>query len=159
MASDRGRLPSEKNAPVIARPRRESARLDTFCAAARPNRNEPASPWEEIMAAEIDATLELARPAGRKMPTLVVADQQEIAGAGIEALLQAGGHNVIARCSHEDELLRFVEAHRPDIILLAKTSWARSCGFGPATARQQSSSCSKSATPRICRTWMWTEFC
>ena len=72
------------------------------------------------MAAEIDATLELARPAGRKMPTLVVADQQEIAGAGIEAVLQAGDHNVIARCSHEDELLRFVEAHRPDIILLAE---------------------------------------
>ena len=54
------------------------------------------------------------------MPALVVADQQEIEGAGIEALLQAGGLNVITRCSHEDELLRFVEAHRPDIILLAE---------------------------------------
>ena len=72
------------------------------------------------MVTEIDGTLELARPAGRKMPTLVIANQHEIAGAGIEALLQAGGHNVIARCSHEDELLRFVEAHRPDIILLAE---------------------------------------
>ena len=60
------------------------------------------------------------RPAGRKMPALVIANRHEIAGAGIEALLQAGGHNVIARCSHEDELLRFVEAHRPDIILLAE---------------------------------------
>jgi hypothetical protein len=75
-------------------------------------------------------TLELARPAGRKMPTLAVAHRHElavahrhelavahrheIAGAGIEAILQAGGHSVIARCSHEDELLRFVEAHRPD---------------------------------------------
>ena len=72
------------------------------------------------MATEIDDTLASARPAGRKMPTLVIADQHEIAGAGIEALLQAGGYNVIARCSHEDELLRFVEAYRPDIILLAE---------------------------------------
>jgi two-component system nitrate/nitrite response regulator NarL len=72
------------------------------------------------MVTEIDGTLELARPAGRKMPTLVIADQQEIAGAGIEAILQAGGHNVIARCSHEDELLRFVEAYRPDMIILAE---------------------------------------
>jgi DNA-binding NarL/FixJ family response regulator len=73
------------------------------------------------MATEIvDGTLELARPAGGKRPRLVVADQQEIAGAGIEAILKAAGHNVIARCSHEDELLRFGEAHRPDIILLAE---------------------------------------
>src|SRR4051812_47270767 len=72
------------------------------------------------MVTEIDGTLELARLAGRKMPTLVVADQQEIAGAGIEAILQAGGHNVIARCSHEDELLRFVEVYRPDMIIRAE---------------------------------------
>jgi two-component system nitrate/nitrite response regulator NarL len=72
------------------------------------------------MAAEIDDTLELARCAGRKMPTLVIANRHDIAGAGIEILLQAGGHNVIARCLHEDELLRIVEAHRPDIILLAE---------------------------------------
>jgi DNA-binding NarL/FixJ family response regulator len=72
------------------------------------------------MATEIDGTLESARPAGRKMPGLVIANRHEIAGAGIEALLQAGGYSVIARCSHEDELLRFVEAHRPDIILLAE---------------------------------------
>src|SRR5262245_23997327 len=65
-------------------------------------------------------TLESARPAWRKMPALVIANRHEIAGAGIEALLQAGGYSAIARCSHEDELLRFVEAHRPDIILLAK---------------------------------------
>jgi len=72
------------------------------------------------MATEIDGTLELARPAGRKMPSLVIANRHEITGAGIEALLQAGGYSVIARCSHEDELLRFVAAHRPDIILLAE---------------------------------------
>src|SRR5262245_9404020 len=72
------------------------------------------------MDTEIDGTLESARPAGRKMPALVIANRHEIAGAGIEAILQAGGYSVIARCSHEDELLRFVEAHRPDIILLAE---------------------------------------
>ena len=79
------------------------------------------------------------RPAGRKMPALVIANRHEIAGAGIEALLQAGGHNVIARCSHEDELLRFVEAHRPDIILLAENIVGREAAkavlrFGAATA-------------------------
>ena len=40
------------------------------------------------------------------MPTLVIADRREITGAGIEALLQAGGYRVIARCLHEDDLLR-----------------------------------------------------
>src|SRR5262245_45406430 len=72
-----------------------------------------------MMPAAIDGTLASPRSAGRKMPTLIIANRHEIAGAGIEALLQAGGHNVVARCSHEDELLRLVEAYRPDIILLA----------------------------------------
>jgi DNA-binding NarL/FixJ family response regulator len=54
------------------------------------------------------------------MPTLVIADRHEITGAGIEALLQAGGYKVIARCSHEDELLRSVAAYRPDMIVLAE---------------------------------------
>ena len=70
------------------------------------------------MATEIDDTLASARPAGRKMPTLVIADRHEIEGAGLEALLQAGAYNIIGRWSHEDELLRFVEVYRPDIILL-----------------------------------------
>jgi two-component system nitrate/nitrite response regulator NarL len=59
-------------------------------------------------------------PRGTKMLALVIAHRHEIAGAGIEALLRAGGHSVIARCSHEDDLLRSVEAYRPDIILLAE---------------------------------------
>jgi DNA-binding NarL/FixJ family response regulator len=71
------------------------------------------------MPAAIDGTLASPTSAGRKMPTLIIANRHEIAGAGIEALLQAGGHNVVARCSHEDELLRFVDAHRPDMIVLA----------------------------------------
>lgn len=50
------------------------------------------------MATEIDDMLASARPAGRKMPTLVIADRHEIAGAGLERL------NIIGRWSHEDEL-------------------------------------------------------
>ena len=72
------------------------------------------------MATEIDGTLASPRPVGRKMPTLVIADRHEITGAGIEALLQAGGYRVIARCLHEDDLLRSVEAYRPDVIVLAE---------------------------------------
>src|SRR5262249_14480649 len=73
-------------------------------------------PMEQIMAADIDGTLKLARPAGCK---ILIADRNEIANAGIEVLLQAAGHRVIARCSHEDDLLRSVEAYRPDMIVLA----------------------------------------
>jgi two-component system nitrate/nitrite response regulator NarL len=68
------------------------------------------------MATEIEGT-----PAWRrKMPALVIANRHEIAGAGIEALLQAGGHRIVARCSDEHDLLRCAKAYRPDIILLAE---------------------------------------
>jgi len=70
------------------------------------------------MAAEIDFTLKSARPAGCKILTLI-ADRNEIASAWIEVLLQAAAHRVIARCSHEDDLLRSMQAYRPDMILLA----------------------------------------
>src|SRR5262245_31678963 len=43
--------------------------------------------------------------------TMVVATRHEIAGAGIEALLRASCHSVVACCSHEDDLLRCSEAH------------------------------------------------
>src|SRR5262249_4053989 len=72
-----------------------------------------------IMAAEIDFTLKSARPARCKILTLI-AGRNEIASAGIEVLLQAAGHRVIARCSHKDDLLRSVEAYRPNIIMLAE---------------------------------------
>src|SRR5262249_61584761 len=72
------------------------------------------------MATEIDGTLESARPEGRKTPALVIANRQEIAGAEMEALLQAGGYIVVKRCLHEHDLLRSAEAYRPDIILLAE---------------------------------------
>jgi two-component system, NarL family, nitrate/nitrite response regulator NarL len=69
------------------------------------------------MGTEIDGTFD---PEGRKTSTLVIAARHEIVGAGIEALLQASGHSVVARCSREDDLLRSAEAYRPDIILLAE---------------------------------------
>src|SRR5262245_46758883 len=60
-------------------------------------------------------------PAGRNEKiTLVIAHQHEIASAGIDTLLQARGHSVIARCVHEDDLLRSVEVYRPDLVILAK---------------------------------------
>jgi DNA-binding NarL/FixJ family response regulator len=72
------------------------------------------------MATEIDGTPAWPRPAGRKMPALVIANRHEIASAGIEVLLQAGGHSVVARCSDEHDLLRCAKAYRPDIVLLAE---------------------------------------
>jgi two-component system nitrate/nitrite response regulator NarL len=76
---------------------------------------------EEVTATEICGTLDSAEPAVRdKMLTLLIAHRYDTAGAGIEAVLKAGGHSVIARCSHEDDLLRSVEAHRPNIIMLAE---------------------------------------
>ena len=32
--------------------------------------------------------------------------------------MRAGGHRIVARCSHEDDLLRCSEAYRPDIVIL-----------------------------------------
>ena len=52
------------------------------------------------------------------MATLAIATRHEIAGAGIQALLQTAGHSVVAHCSREDDLLRSLEAYRPDIIIL-----------------------------------------
>jgi DNA-binding NarL/FixJ family response regulator len=72
--------------------------------------------WEEVMAAETDTV----GAGGRKSSTLVIANRHEIASAGLEALLQASGHSVVARCSREDDLLRSLEAYHPDIIILAE---------------------------------------
>ena len=73
--------------------------------------------WDEVMAGEIDGTV---GPGGRKISTLVIANRHEITSAGIGALLQARGHSVVAHCSREDDLLRSVEAHHPDIFILAE---------------------------------------
>lgn len=60
------------------------------------------------------------RPARGKTATLVIATRHEIVGAGMEALLQAAGHSVVARCSCQVDVLRTSEAYRPDIIILAE---------------------------------------
>jgi len=75
--------------------------------------------WEEAMATEIHGAF-ASPPERTKISTLVIANRHEIAGVGIEALLQASGHRVVACCSGEDDLLRSAEANRPDIIILAE---------------------------------------
>jgi DNA-binding NarL/FixJ family response regulator len=74
------------------------------------------------MTTEIDPTFHgITRlPAGpaRGAATMVIATRHEIAGAGIEALLRASGHIVVACCPHEDDLLPCLEAHCPDIAIL-----------------------------------------
>jgi len=78
-------------------------------------------PWEEVIAPEIYSMLASTEPAVRnKMLTLVIAHRYDIASAGIEAVLKAGGHSVTARCSHEYDLFRLVEAYRPNMIMLAE---------------------------------------
>jgi two-component system, NarL family, nitrate/nitrite response regulator NarL len=73
------------------------------------------------MATEICSMPASTEPAVcNKMLTLVIAHRHDIAGARIEAVLKAGGHSVIARCSHEDDLLRSVETYRPNMIMLAE---------------------------------------
>lgn len=55
-----------------------------------------------------------------KTATLVIGTHREIAGAGIEALLQAGGHKVVARCARQDDLLQSLDTYHPDIVMLAE---------------------------------------
>ena len=88
------------------------------------------------MTTEIDPPFHLTTglldwPARGATATMVIATRDEITGAGIEALLRAGGHRVVARCLDEDDLLRCSEACGPDIVMLeeglgqdsAKTIW------------------------------------
>ena len=49
---------------------------------------------------------------------LVIVTQHEFTAAGIEALLLAGGHHVLARCTRRDELLLSLMSNRPDTLLL-----------------------------------------
>jgi two-component system, NarL family, nitrate/nitrite response regulator NarL len=77
------------------------------------------------MATEIDPTFISShgcppRAATSAIATLAIATRHELAGIGIQTLLQTAGHSVVARCSREDELLRSLEAYRPDIIILAE---------------------------------------
>jgi len=70
------------------------------------------------MTTEIDPLFHWAWPVRGTMAAMGIATRQEIAGAGIEAILRAAGHRVVARCSCIDHLLR--EACRPDIMILTE---------------------------------------
>jgi two-component system nitrate/nitrite response regulator NarL len=77
------------------------------------------------MPTEIDPTFHHITPlraglARGAMASIVIATH-EIAGAGIEALLRASGHSVVACCLHEDDLLRCLEAHCPHIVILEES--------------------------------------
>jgi DNA-binding NarL/FixJ family response regulator len=73
-----------------------------------------------VMTTEFDATVALPWPGAFKTSTVVFASRNEIAATGIQAILQASGHSVVARCSDEDGLLRVVTSHHPDIVILAE---------------------------------------
>jgi two-component system nitrate/nitrite response regulator NarL len=56
---------------------------------------------------------------------LVLATHHEITAAGMASVLHAAGHRVASRCSSEDDLLRSLDAHHPDIIMLAENMVGR----------------------------------
>jgi two-component system nitrate/nitrite response regulator NarL len=69
---------------------------------------------------EGDGTCASHGPASGKMATLVIATRHDITAAGIEIIFHAAGYRVAARCSCEDDLVRSLDAYRPDIIVLAE---------------------------------------
>src|SRR5262249_54045948 len=73
-----------------------------------------------VMTTETESTLP-AGPARGATSSIAIATRHEITGAGIEALLRAGGHRVVARCLHEADLLRCSEACGPDIVILKES--------------------------------------
>jgi hypothetical protein len=75
---------------------------------------------EPLVPVEANGTRVSPAPARGKAAAMVIATRNEIVAVGIEALLQADGYRVVARCSSEDDLLRCSEACRPDIIVLAE---------------------------------------
>jgi DNA-binding NarL/FixJ family response regulator len=68
---------------------------------------------------EIEGSVTPFRAAADNTPTVVIANRNEMARAGIESLLQASGYRIIAGCSHEHDLFRCSEAYLPNIILMA----------------------------------------
>src|SRR5262249_53518925 len=92
------------------------------------------------MTTGIDGMVALPRPSASKTCTVAIANRNEIAAAGIQALLQAAGHSIVARCSHENDVLRVVASHHPDIVMLAENI---ACREAPqAVLRLRASNCS-----------------
>lgn len=68
------------------------------------------------MGTTIDRTMRVNGAAGPAK--LGIATHHEFTAAGIEALLLEGGHHVLARCTHWEDLLYCLKANQPDILLL-----------------------------------------
>lgn len=77
-----------------------------------------------------------------ELATLAIATDDDFAGAGIEALLQASGHKVVARCPCQDELLRSLNAYHPDIVLLTEDIVQREAAKTVSELRTHSTSVS-----------------
>jgi DNA-binding NarL/FixJ family response regulator len=54
------------------------------------------------------------------MAILLLADSQQLVKTGLALLLQGADYTVAAQCSDADELLRSIDAHRPDIVMLGQ---------------------------------------
>src|SRR6266487_2752306 len=71
---------------------------------------------------DIEADAELAASKSAKAGArLVIGTRHEITAAGIETVLHTAGHTVAARSSCEADLVRALDAYRPDIIILAES--------------------------------------
>jgi two-component system, NarL family, nitrate/nitrite response regulator NarL len=93
--------------------------------------------------AEIEADVPpAATGSAEAQATLVIATHHEITAAGMATVLHAAGHRVAARCSSEDDLLRSVDAYRPDIIMLAENMVGREATR--AVSRLRASNCAVS---------------
>ena len=62
--------------------------------------------------------LQVRRQVGGAGPKVVIITQHELGASGLEALLLAEGHHVLARCTCCDDLLLSLMSNRPDILLL-----------------------------------------
>ena len=67
----------------------------------------------------IGSTVALANShAHRAGARLVVVTRHEVIAAELEALLQTGGHRILARLTHGEDVLGFVQSNRPHALLL-----------------------------------------
>jgi DNA-binding NarL/FixJ family response regulator len=71
------------------------------------------------MAAEIEHNLASPKPPKCETCRVLIATRNDIARAGINAVVQTGDYGIVACCAHEHDLFRSAKAHRPNIILVA----------------------------------------
>src|SRR5262249_29417905 len=106
-------------APDLARPEFQAETVST-------SRRARGRRGEVHMGSGFDRTMRLTASAtanghtARAGPAkLVIVTRHELTAAGIEALVRAGGHRVLARLTPGDDLLRVLESTRPDTLLLS----------------------------------------